>query len=964
MRMYLMILSLFFCSISFAQSTITGTVTDNNNQPIPGANVKVAGENSGTVTDADGNFTLNATKKPPFSIEVSSVGYGSKTLSVTSENQKVSAKLTDQENKLDEIVVSASRTPERVVESPVTIERMGLQQIKNTTAASYYDGLENLKEVHFNTSSLSFKTVNTRGFASVGNTRFMQLVDGMDNSSPALNFVLGNLIGLSELDVANVELLPGASSALYGANAFNGILFMNSKSPFTNQGISTYIKYGQTTQDVAGTNDYYDVGIRAATAFSKHFAAKANFVFMKGTEWIAADQRNVQNGGILANPNAIGHELNPNYDGLNVYGDEATTNLRSVGTSLANLGLIPSSAIALLPNTSVSRTGYQEQSMSDNKVQNVKADFSLHFKPFENDFEIILQSKIGTGNTIYQGANRYYLKNFYMNQNKLEVKGKNFFVRAYMTDEDAGDSYDMRFAALNVNRAWKADNTWFGQYAGAFVQASLNPGLIGGQFSEQAKHNFARSVADMGRFAPGSDAFKNALATVIQNPDLTKGAKFEDNSRLYHSDANYNFRDVVKFAEIQVGGSYRQYEMNSNGSIFTDYDGPIRYNEYGAYTQLTKKFLADERLKFTGSIRYDKSENFKGFVSPRVALVYSAGANKIHNFRVSYQTGFRNPTTQDQYIGLDLGPYALIGSAAANLTRFSEVREVSAVGQQAPSAIYPTGVGAPATVTLNGNSAYGNSYTAASVQAFSRAIGAGQSTAEATQLLQVASINLVKPEKVQAFELGYRSVVNNDLSIDINGYYNIYNDFLNTSRVIAPYYGTVGTDGGNVEVQKTYAALANGDTRIYQVYTNSKTQITSIGFGAGLSKKVYANFELGVNYNYAQFDFDKEKDPAFIPGFNTPKHRVKASLGNDKLFSNFGFNMNVRWSDSYLWQSSFGDGMIDEITVFDAQINYMIPKLKSVIKVGANNLFGKDYLQVIGSGAVGQQWFASVTINP
>jgi outer membrane receptor protein involved in Fe transport len=81
-----------------------------------------------------------------------------------------------------------------------------------------------------NTSSLSFKSVNTRGFATVANTRFMQLVDGMDNSSPLLNFVLGNLIGVSEIDVQSVELLPGASSALYGANAFNGILFMTSKS--------------------------------------------------------------------------------------------------------------------------------------------------------------------------------------------------------------------------------------------------------------------------------------------------------------------------------------------------------------------------------------------------------------------------------------------------------------------------------------------------------------------------------------------------------------------------------------------------------------------------------------------------------------------------------------------------------------------------------------------------------------
>jgi iron complex outermembrane recepter protein len=935
MKIYLFIVSLFFCGIAYSQTSISGSVKDSKNEPIPGANVKVSGESSGTVTDSDGNFSLSTTKTPPFDLEISSVGYGAKTVSVSSNNQKITAILADEETKLDEIVVSASRTPERVLESPVTIERMSLKEIKGTTAATYYDGLENLKEVHFNTSSLSFKSINTRGFATVANTRFLQLVDGMDNSSPALNFVLGNLIGVSELDVANVELLPGASSALYGANAFNGIMFMNSKSPFTNQGLSFYFKYGQTSQDIAGTNDYWDFGIRAAHAFDKHFAAKANFSFLKATEWIAADKRDLT-------PNFTGSDVNPNYDGLNVYGDEVSTNIRSVGQSLANLGLIPTAAVNLLPNYNVSRTGYDEQDLNDNTVKSIKADFSLHFKPWADDNEIIFQHKLGLGNTIYQGANRYSLKNFFMNQTRLEFKGKNYFLRGYMTNENAGDSYDMRFAAWNVNRAWKDDSTWFGQYAGAFVQSTL-----GGATPEQA-HAIARTTADTGRFLPGSPEFESALASVTADPDLVTGSKFKDKSKLYHVDANYNFKDLIKIAEIQLGGSFRQYEMNSAGTIFTDYDGPIRYDEYGAYAQVQKKLMKEERLKFTGSVRYDKSQNFDGFVSPRVSFVYAAGANKQHNFRASYQTGFRNPTTQDQYIGLNLGPFALIGSAPDNLTRYVETFPVSTQGQAIN--------GGNTTATLSGVDAYNNSYTLTSVQTFAQTGNPAD--------LQVADIDLVKPERVQAFDIGYRSVIKNDLSVDITGYYNIYNDFLNQSRVITPYYGTVGTDSSNPAVQQTYAAIQNGDRRVYQVYNNSKAEVTSLGFGIGLSKKVYKDFELSANYNYAEYTFDQADDPSFIPSFNTPKHRVKASLGNQKLFKNFGFNTNVRWNTEYLWQSSFADGMVPENLVFDAQMNYAIPKLKTVLKVGANNLFGKDYIQVIGAGAVGQQWFASITINP
>jgi outer membrane receptor protein involved in Fe transport len=944
MKIYLFIVSLFFCGITYAQTSITGSVKDSKNEPIPGANVKVAGDNSSAVTDADGNFSLTTNKKPPFDLEISSIGFGAKKVSVTANNQKVTAVLTDEETKLDEIVISASRTPERVLESPVTIERMSLKEIKSTTAASYYDGLENLKEVHFNTSSLGFKSVNTRGFATVANTRFMQLVDGMDNSSPALNFVLGNLIGLSELDVANVELLPGASSALYGANAFNGIMFMNSKSPFTNQGLSFYFKYGQTTQEIAGTNDYWDFGLRAAHAFTPHFAAKANFTFLRATEWIAGDTRDLT-------INNTGSTSNPNYDGLNLYGDEVSTNLKSVGVGLAAAGLIPASAVNLLPNYNVARTGYREQDLNDNTVKSVKADFSLHFKPWANDTEIVFQHKIGLGNTIYQGANRYSLKNFFMNQTRLEVKGKNFFVRGYMTAEDAGDSYDMRFAAWNVNRAWKDDRTWFGQYAGAFVQSTL-----AGATPEQA-HAAGRATADIGRFLPGSTQFNNALATISADPSLTTGSRFQDQSKIYHSDVNYNFRDIIKFAEFQLGGSYRQYELNSNGTIFTDFDGPIRYDEYGAYAQVQKKLLKDERLKFTGSVRYDKAQNFDGFYSPRVSFVYSAGDKKQHNFRASYQTGFRNPTTQDQYIGLDLGPFALIGSAPDNLTRFVETLPVSAAGQAVN--------GGNATATLSGVEAYGNSFTLTSVQAFSTAVAAGQPLPTAAALLDVADIDLVKPERVQAFDVGYRSVIDNDLTVDITGYYNIYNDFLNQSRVITPYYGDVNTfDPTNLATYAPVAAISNGDRRVYQVYNNSKAEVTSLGFGIGLSKKVYKEFELSANYNYAEFTFDQAKDPSFIPSFNTPKHRVKASLGNQKLFKNFGFNTNLRWNTEYLWQASFADGMVPENIVFDAQINYAIPTLKSVLKVGATNLFGKDYIQVIGAGAIGQQWFASITINP
>lgn len=935
MRVYLLFLSLFFCSLTFAQNSISGTVTDSSNQPIPGANIKIVGDSSGTITNLDGSFTLQFAKQPPFMIEVTSVGFRAQKINVSSSNQRISVKLIDEENKLDEIVVSASRTPERVLESPVTIERMGIAEIKKTASPSFYDGLENLKEVQMNTSSMSFKSINTRGFASVANTRFMQLVDGMDNSSPLLNFVLGNLIGVSEIDVQSVELLPGASSALYGANAFNGILFMSSRSPFTSQGITAYAKFGQTTQKAAGTNDYVDYGVRMAKAFSSKLAGKVNFAYMRGTEWHAVNYDDKTREGV--DRNTI------NYDGINIYGDEVATNIKGVGQALASQGFIPAAAVNLLPSTNVSRTGYNEVDLTDNKVSNTKIDFSLHYRPFGNEnFEVIWQSKFGYGNTVYQGANRYYLNNFFMQQHKIEFKGKNFFLRGYTTTEDGGKSYDMLFTGINVNRKWKDDRTWFGQYAGAYVQSTL-----AGLTPDQA-HAKARSTADTGRFLPGTDAFKNAFNQVVNDPNVLSGSKLVDNSKIYHADVNYNFKDIIKFAEIQVGGSYRQYELNSYGRIYTDANGPIRYDEYGAYTQVMKKML-DDRLKFTGSVRYDKAQNFNGNVSPRVSLVYSGGQNKNHNFRGSFQTGFRNPSTQDQYIGFNVGSAILLGSAPDNLTRFTETLPIATtVGQ---------GFAGGNSVTINGLNAYNNSFTATSVRAFA---AAGNPA-----LLQKTNVNLVKPEEVKAFELGYRSFINKT-SIDLNGYYNIYNNFIGNLNVVTPLYGSAVNGGGlaNPEGQKALHALQNGNTRAFQLYTNTNLEIESLGFGVGLSRKVYKDFEIGANYNFAEFKFDQSKDPSFEAGFNTPKHRIKASIGNEKLFPNFGFNVSGRWNSEYLWQSSFADGTIAAATVIDAQLNYNFLSLKSTLKIGASNIGGKEYGQVLGAGLIGQQYFASWTINP
>jgi outer membrane receptor protein involved in Fe transport len=729
-----------------------------------------------------------------------------------------------------------------------------------------------------------------------------------------------------ETDVQSVELLPGASSALYGANAFNGILFMRSKNPFDHQGISASIKRGITSQEAAGDNSYTDVGIRVAHKFSEKFAAKVNFGWLQGTDWAATSEVDkASNGGTRAS--------NLSYNGVNVYGDEVGANIKDVAVLLEGLGILPAGANALVPSERVTRIGYNERDLTDYNAESIKTDWGLYYRPFEDDFEISYVGKYGTGTTIYQGLNRYNIDNFSQQQHKLEVKNKNFFVRGYVVSDKAGDSYDMVFTGINILKDWKDHSTYFGEYAGTYVQATL-----GGANDAQA-HAAARAQAESGRYEPGTPQYEAAFNKSINDPDLLTGSKFQDASKYYHADGNYNFSHLIDVADIQVGGSFRQYSLNSGGTIYTDSDGPIEYSEYGIYTQIQKNLeLNDDlELKLTGSVRYDKSEFFDGFFSPRL----SAGltVNRNHNIRASVQTGFRNPTTQDLFIGLDSGVGFLVGSAPDNLERWSRPLDVSGPGQL---------LGQPATVTQTGSAPYTNSYTGSSLEAFA-------ATGDPSVLV-VANPDLVKPEQVTSAEVGYRGKINK-LIVDMSVYYNSYKDFISQQRVASPLYGQAGDGGLSV------LAIVNSDFQGYSAYTNAEAKVNSYGASIGLSTKVFGDFDLGGSYTYSKLDFDIDKYPNFVTNFNTPEHKFKATFGNTELFENFGFNIAYRFSDDYYWEATFGDGLVPEYHVLDAQINLNVPSMKSTFKAGATNLLGEEYFTAFGTGHIGSMYYLSWTIN-
>src|SRR6185369_12129941 len=210
-----------------------------------GATVLIKGTTAGTFTDQDGKFELQAAQQVPFIIVISFVGYESQEMNVTSLEQSYSVKLKSKETELKGVEVSGSRISEKQKEAPLTVESMDRIAIKECAQTTFYEGLGTLKGVDLTSASLGFTIINTRGFNSTSPVRSLQLIDGVDNQSPGLNFSLGNFLGCAELDVLKVDLIAGASSAYYGPNAFNGVISMTTRSPFVKPGLEVMSKAGE-----------------------------------------------------------------------------------------------------------------------------------------------------------------------------------------------------------------------------------------------------------------------------------------------------------------------------------------------------------------------------------------------------------------------------------------------------------------------------------------------------------------------------------------------------------------------------------------------------------------------------------------------------------------------------------------------------------------------------------------------
>ena len=901
-------ITLFLCacsSVLIAQTTISGTIINASTQEVlADVNIIVVGTSEGTATDSNGNDTLTVDRTPPFTLSFSYLGFRTEEIVVNENNTTIDLAMQNESMFGQETIVSASRLRQRILKSPVSIEKMNLQFIQQSATADYYDAIANLKGVQVTNSGLNLTSVNTRGFADAINSRFVQIVDGMDTADPTLNANLGSILALGELDIESLELLPGAASALYGPNAFNGIMIMKSKSPFEYQGLSLMTKVGFTNSNAGGSNPMGTYSLRYAKAFNDKIAFKVNLFYLGAEDWTANDYTTDRN-----NPDSTTDlSSDPNFDGLNLYGDEIPLPVNSFGIG------------------TIRRTGIQEETLLDNNdARTQKADVAIHYK-IEKDLELIGLYRYGGGRSIGQGLTRLAYRDFTAQFAKLELKSDNFFVRSYISLSDVDDTYDIGTLGALVNERFNPSQRPDGSgWIEDYVLANLGaiPGVTPNDPSA------ARTYADRFMIDPVTGEYVPTFQDVVSeiraidyqgNPP---GASLFQDSHIWNSEFYYNFK-TIDWAKIIVGGNFRQFNLFSKATTFdeapVDPDNPERIltSNYGVYTQISKNFA--DKLEVSGSIRYDNMDDFEGRFTPRLSVVYSP--NRNNNLRVNYQTGFRFPDMIAQFIYFPTPNGIVLGGVPSIASRYN---------------VYN-----------------GGSWTQASYNDFITQGGTIDPTTGAVQsnpgnvTLETLDSPYVKPEELTSFEIGYNSIVGGNVLIDLNYYHTSYTNFLGSVSAIN-------------KVSTTHQGQQIDAGTLWLLNANSPSKVKSDGFGLGLTFNLPNNFVLTGNYTYTTFS--GEQPAGFLTQFNTPKNRYNLGLGNSEVTKNLGFNVNFSYQDSFLWESQFGIGTIDSYALVNAQVNYTLPSLKTIIKIGGTNIGGSDYRTNFGSSFIGQTYYVSLIFD-
>lgn len=895
--LFLSFFMILFPNVYAQKIQISGVVKDAaTGELLPGADIQLKGTTKGTRTDIKGNFSLSTGKDSATVLIVSYLGYQKEEVKLKQNTIFYNIKLEPTYIPGNEVVITASRFSEKILESSSAIQKLNSIKLTAAPSGDFFKSIGNQKEVEILETSMGFRIFNTRGFNTSSPFRVVQFVDGIDNQAVSFNFPPGNLFGLPDIDIDNVEVISGPASAMYGPNAFQGVISMTSVSPFDKQGVAVSVK--------GGNRKFIETQFRIADVFGKNkkLGIKISGAYTQSEEWSADDPI----ANLYKKTTSPPQDLNALLTSMAADSSLSTEQRQLVNDfntyASANTSVKPGKTQFTLP-------GYMEKYLYDGENRNIKASAHIFYK-LPSQMLLSYQYRFNDITGIYQGNSRSRIKNMLFQQHKLELKGKNFLARTYLSMDDVKDSYDLILTGINLGIAGlpSVSKAYLLGYLSEVMNQSGNFTLPFDSISMTDVRNAGMAMTADAWLQPGTDAFNAAFDKITTSKDrYTGGAMFTPHSKLVHADGQYDFS--INKLKFNAGASFRYYMPQSEGKHFMDTltgDGQyvdISFYELGGFLQGSAEFFK-KHLKCIASIRIDKSGNFEFQLSPRLGFILTV---KEHHLRLFAQSAFRNPTLNDQYFNMNNGSFI----ARGNLGGFANIYTLSSVTD------------------------YQNSGD--------------------TNKLQTIILEPIRPEHLNAVELGYRTALFRKLIIDVNGYYNLYSSFIGSIKVVRPKSGIAGEPSGT-------ASIISKNYQTYSVAVNSTTNITAYGASVGVSYYFPLHITAYANYTFSRMVDPKKNDP-LIPGFNTPEHKVNAGFEGQRIYKNLGASFNFKWWDSYLWTSPFATGEVPSNFTMDIQLSYEIQRWFTTVRMGMSNILDRKYIQAYGSGQVGRFMYASLTFD-
>jgi TonB-linked SusC/RagA family outer membrane protein len=228
MKKAFLVVLMLSSSLIFAQNSISGSVSDESNNPIPGATVVVEGTTTGVVTDFDGNYQINASAGDQLTF--SSLGFGSQTITVGNQNQ-INVTLMSSVDILDEVVVSGYQTQQRRSLSGAigTVDTDEAFKTTVTNAAEALQGRVAGVQVTSGGGPGAAPVIRIRGYSTTNDNSPLYVIDGIQTTDPNV------MRDINPRDIENISVLKDGSAAIYGARASNGVIVVTTKKGNYNQ---------------------------------------------------------------------------------------------------------------------------------------------------------------------------------------------------------------------------------------------------------------------------------------------------------------------------------------------------------------------------------------------------------------------------------------------------------------------------------------------------------------------------------------------------------------------------------------------------------------------------------------------------------------------------------------------------------------------------------------------------------